>query len=159
MHSPLSAVVVRFSRARKRYERQGILVSEVALEQAEAECLADSESRALRRERNAERRAQYDRDLVAQMTGEISRLFPGCPAKVAQTIAEHTACRGSGRVGRTAAGQSLEEEALTLAVVAHIRHCYTNYYELLMSGYERREARAEIHDEVDRVLDRWRNPP
>jgi hypothetical protein len=32
MHSPLSAVVVRFSRARKRYERQGILVSEVALE-------------------------------------------------------------------------------------------------------------------------------
>ena len=32
MHSPLSAVVVRFSRARKRYERQGILVFEVALE-------------------------------------------------------------------------------------------------------------------------------
>ena len=84
MYSPLSAVVVRFSRARKRYERQGILVSEVALEQAEAECLADSKSRALRRERNAERRAQYDRDLVAQMTGEISRLFPGCPPKVAQ---------------------------------------------------------------------------
>src|SRR5256884_7249799 len=52
----------------------------------------------------------------SQMTGEISRLFPGCPPKVAQTIAEHTARRGSGRVGRTAAGQSLEEEALTLAV-------------------------------------------
>ena len=46
MQSPLSAVVVRFSRARKRYERQGILVSEAALEQAEAECLADSEWRA-----------------------------------------------------------------------------------------------------------------
>ena len=27
-----------------------------------------------------------------------------------------------------------------------------------MSGYERSEARAEIHDEVDRVLDRWHNP-
>ncbi|PYT96731.1 MAG: hypothetical protein DMG38_22800 [Acidobacteria bacterium] len=27
-----------------------------------------------------------------------------------------------------------------------------------MSGYERSEARAEIHDEVDRVLNRWRNP-
>ena len=158
MHSPLSAVVVRFSRARKRYERQGILVSEVALEQTEAGCLADSKLRALRRERDAERRAQYDRDLVAQMTREISRLFRLSPQR-AQTIAEHTARRGSGRVGRTAAGQSLEEEALTLAVVAHIRHCYTNYYELLMSGYERREARAEIHDEVDRVLDRWRNPP
>ena len=159
MHSPLSAVVIRFSRARKRYERQGILVSEVALEQAEAECLADSELRALRRERDAERRAQYDRDLVAQMTREVSRLFPGCPPKEAQTIAEHTARRGSGRVGRTAAGQSLEEEALTLAVVAHIRHRYTNYDELLMSGNERSDARAEIHDEVERVLDRWRNPP
>ena len=156
MHGPLSGVVVRFSRAR-RYERQGILVSEVALEQAEAGCLADSELRALRRERDAERRAQYDRDLVAQMTREISRLFRLSPQR-AQTIAEHTARRGSGRVGRTAAGQSLEEEALTLAVVAHIRPRYGNYDELPMSGYERSEVRAEIHDEVDRVLDRWRNP-
>ncbi len=41
-HSALSAVVVRFSRARKRYERQGVLVEEPALEQAEQECLADA---------------------------------------------------------------------------------------------------------------------
>lgn len=34
--SSLSAVVVRFSRARKRYERQGILVEAAALDQAEA---------------------------------------------------------------------------------------------------------------------------
>ena len=27
-----------------------------------------------------------------------------------------------------------------------------------MSGYECSEARAEIHDEIDRVLERWRNP-
>jgi hypothetical protein len=71
MRSPLSAIVVRFSRARKRYERQGILVSKVAFEQAEAECLADSELRALRRERGAERRTQYDRDLVARMTRDL----------------------------------------------------------------------------------------
>lgn len=31
--SRLSAVVVRFSRARKRYERQGVLVEERALEE------------------------------------------------------------------------------------------------------------------------------
>jgi hypothetical protein len=35
--SQLSAVVVRWSRTRKRYERQGILVEESALERAEAE--------------------------------------------------------------------------------------------------------------------------
>lgn len=47
--SRLSAVVVRWSRARKRYERQGILVEAEALERAENECLADAEVRARRR--------------------------------------------------------------------------------------------------------------
>lgn len=40
-YSALSAVVVRFSRARRRYERQGVLVEEVALARAERECLAE----------------------------------------------------------------------------------------------------------------------
>ena len=34
-HSTLSAVVLKWSRARKRYERQGLLVETEALEQAE----------------------------------------------------------------------------------------------------------------------------
>jgi hypothetical protein len=157
-HSPLSSVVVRFSRARGRYERQGILISEAALNQAEEECLADSELRALRREREAERRAEYDQGLVAHMAQKICALFPGCPAKEARSIAEHTARRGSGRVGRTAAGQSLEEEALNLAVVAHIRHRHTRYDQLLMGGHDRSDARASIREDVDRVLERWRNP-
>src|ERR1700692_4799341 len=50
-HSALSAVVVRFSRARKRYERQGVLVEGSALEQAGAECSADADQRNVRRER------------------------------------------------------------------------------------------------------------
>jgi len=69
-------------------------------------------------------------------------LFPGRPPKGAQTIAEHTARRGSGRVGRASAGERLEEEALTLAVVAHIRPRFGNYDELLKSGYDCSEARA-----------------
>jgi hypothetical protein len=55
--SRLSAVVVRFSRARKRYERRGVLVEEAALTQAEEQCLADQEARARRRDRDAVRRA------------------------------------------------------------------------------------------------------
>jgi hypothetical protein len=39
--SGLSAVVVRFSRSRGRYERQGTLVEEEALARAEQDCLAD----------------------------------------------------------------------------------------------------------------------
>ena len=94
-----SAVVVRFSRARKRYERQGILVEEDALERAEAECLADEPARARRREREAARRAEQDLVLQARMADEIVRLFPGCPQHRAQAMARHAAERGSGRVG------------------------------------------------------------
>ena len=43
-YSTLRAVVVRFSRARKRYERQGVMVEEAALARAEQECLSDAEA-------------------------------------------------------------------------------------------------------------------
>lgn len=38
-YSSLSAIVLKWSRARRRYERQGILVEEQALKRAEQECL------------------------------------------------------------------------------------------------------------------------
>ena len=41
-HSRLSAVVLKWSKARKRYERQGLLVGNEALERAERECEADA---------------------------------------------------------------------------------------------------------------------
>ena len=50
VHSTLSAVVLKWSRARNRYERQGLLVEDQALERAEQECLLDSEARARHRE-------------------------------------------------------------------------------------------------------------
>lgn len=56
--SGLSAVVVQFSRTRKRYERQGVLVEEDALAQAERECLADEEARRGRRDRGVRHRPQ-----------------------------------------------------------------------------------------------------
>lgn len=59
-YSGLRALVLRFSRARKRYERQGILVEGPALERAEGECLADDDARAKARERAAERRERLD---------------------------------------------------------------------------------------------------
>src|SRR5262249_61988015 len=54
--SSLSAVVVRWSRTRKRYERQGVLVDEQALGTAEAQCAADEDARIRRRERDRVRR-------------------------------------------------------------------------------------------------------
>lgn len=155
--SGLSAVVVRWSRSRKRYERKGVLVEDAALRQAEASCLADEDARHRQRERDRERRARQDVELTARMAEEISRLFPACPRGRAEAIAAHTAVRGSGRVGRSAAGRALEEKALVNAVVASVRHEDTDYDTLLMTGVARDEARARVRAVVDEVLDRWRS--
>jgi len=99
-YSGLSAVVVRFSRSRGRYERQGILVEASALERAEKECQADAQRRAARSRQDEVRRMEQDRDLVPRMTQAILELFPSCPSEEARAIAAHTATRGSGRAGR-----------------------------------------------------------
>jgi len=155
-HSRLSAVVVRFSRARKRYERQGVLVEEGAIDQAEEECLADADARARRRERERERRAGDDVEFEHELAREITRLFPGCPTERAQRIARHTGQRGSGRVGRTAGARALDPAAVTLAVVAAVRHRDTDYDDLLMVGVDRADARDRVRAAVDEVLKRWR---
>jgi len=73
-----------------------------------------------------------------------------------RAIAAHTSRRGSGRVGRTAAGRALEPEALNAAVIAAIRHRHTRYDQLLMHGYSRRDARDAVYDAVNHLLERWR---
>ncbi|HEV7899575.1 MAG TPA: DUF2293 domain-containing protein [Planosporangium sp.] len=157
--STLSAVVVRFSRARKRYERQGILVEQAALEAAEQQCLGDEGARQQRRERDRQRRASQDLALMARMTREIIRLYPACPASRAESIAAHSSVRGSGRVGRSAAGRALADDAINRAVIASVRHEDTDYDRLLMSGVARADARERVRDSIDRVLDAWRGQP
>ncbi|MEV8429567.1 DUF2293 domain-containing protein [Streptomyces sp. HUAS 31] len=154
--SALSAVVVRFNRRRSRYERQGVLVEEAGLARAEERCLADAEARRRRRTRDARRRAREDVRFAEVFGAEIRRLFPGCPADRARNIAGHASVRGSGRVGRSAAGRALTEVAVTSAVVAAVRHTDTPYDQLLMSGVPRHEARRRIMAMVETTLGAWR---
>ncbi|MGI8803929.1 MAG: DUF2293 domain-containing protein [Solirubrobacteraceae bacterium] len=154
--SGLSAVVVRFSRARKRYERQGVLVEEAALAAVEQQCLADDEARARRRCRDAERRTVEDLELCERFATEITALFPGCPPARAEAIARHAAARGSGRIGRSASGRTADPRAVELAVVASVRHHDTRYDELLMAGVDRADARQQVRGDVERLLERWR---
>ena len=155
-YSTLSAIVLKWSRARKRYERQGLLVEEAALQRAERECLSDADARARRREREAERRAELDQEYVLRFAQRVRELFRNCPAGREQVIAEHAYQKYSGRVGRSAGAKSLDEEFICLAVIAHIRHTETNYDELLSRGVDRWLARDEVEGEIDRVLERWR---
>jgi hypothetical protein len=156
--STLSAVVVRWSRTRKRYERQGVLVDEFALAAAERQCMSDADARAHRRERDKARRADADVEFQDRLAREILRLFPGCPAERAAAIAEHAGQRGSGRVGRSAAGRALDENAVTLAVVASVRHRDTRYDALLMGGVPRDLARERVRPAIDRLLAAWARP-
>src|SRR5207253_3474515 len=149
------SVVLKWSRSRKRYERQGLLVEERALEMAEDECLADADVRARRREREAERRAELDETFVNRFAARIREVFPRLATGREQKVAEHACLKYSGRVGRSDLAKKMDEHAVRLAVIAHIRHNETNYDELLGRGCERSHARSAVAGRVDEVLRRW----
>lgn len=153
--SVLSAVVLKWSRARKRYERQGLLVEDAALAAAETECLADADARAQRQERASELRVALDRAYMERFAARIRELFPACPRGAEKSIAEHACRKYSGRVGRSAAARELDARAVELAVVAHVRHAETDYDRLLADGLDRLEARREVAAAVGAVLARW----
>ena len=110
--SGLSAVVVRFSRSRGHYERQGLLVEEDALVRraqmpwptkwpggADASVRNPGETR---------KTSRFTRHSPCDHPA-----FPGCPSERADTIARHASQKSSGRVDRTAAGRALDQEAVT----------------------------------------------
>jgi len=158
-YSKLWAVVVEWSRSRKRYERQGVLAEPEAIERALAESEADSDERAKRREREAVRRESLDRKYVAEFAQAIREQFPGIPSGADIKIAEHACLRHSGRVGRSAAAKSFEPDAVFLAVRAHVRHAYTDYDDLLFKYDNRQLARDRVRDKIETVLDEWRISP
>jgi hypothetical protein len=154
-HSTLRAVVVQWSRRRKRYERQGTLVEEQALQRAEEECLADVDQRSRRAERRRVRDAASDREYLIDFTHEILKRYPKAPPQRAAEIAQHACQKYSGRVGRSAAAKDLDPRTIELAVRAHLRHTATPYDDLLMSGVPRQEARARIREQLDRAEEAW----
>lgn len=154
-HSTLSAVVLKWSRSRKRYERQGLLVEGAALEQAEKECLSDKEARERRRERETKRREEMDIQYIKKFAQNVRQLFPSCPPGREVEIAEHACMKYSGRVGRSAAARNLEDNAIRLAVIAHIRHLETPYDRLLAEGHDRRAARVQVEEKVYETVNKW----
>jgi hypothetical protein len=156
-HSPLRAVVIQWSRSRRRFERQGILATTEAIDRAETECESDASVRARRREVAARSRDQQETEYVDAMAGAIRRQFPGCPEGEAARIASWTCRKYSGRVGRTAAAKDLEAEPLRLAVLAHVRHEHTDYDRILAKGGDRQLARHQVRAQVAQTLEKWQS--
>ena len=148
-------VLVRFSRPRRRYERQGLFVTEEALERAEKECLDDGAARAKARKRAAIRRSELDREYVKEFARHIREQYPACPERSASSIAEHACRKYSNRVGRSAAAKEFDREKITLAVRAHIRHRHSDYDEILFSTSNRAHARGQVKLRVEGILADW----
>ena len=154
-YSNLYAVVLKWSRVRKRYERQGILVEKEAIEKAEDECLKDADLRERRRQREQERRRIKDDEYIQQYASKIREYYRNCPRGREFVIAEHACKKYSGRVGRSAAAKEFNASTIRLAVTAHIRHTLTNYDELLLRGHDRFDAREMVSLKVDAILEKW----
>jgi hypothetical protein len=92
---------------------------------------ADADARARKRERAVEREKERDAAFVTRFASRARELFPLCPPGSEREIAEHACLKYSGRVGRTAAARALDENAVSLAVQAHVRHRETDYDERL----------------------------
>jgi hypothetical protein len=157
-HSRLRAVVVEWSRSRKRYERQGILVEPHALAMAEQECLSDAEVRERRRAEAAVHRERHDQRYLEAFAKAVRERYPSCPPGAEVEIAQHACEKYSGRVGRSAAAKELEPEAIDLAVRAHVRHRHTRYDDYLMAGWDRSEARAAVRSDAEVQLATWARP-
>jgi len=54
------------------------------------------------------------------------------------------------------AAKRFDPEPVRLAVVAAVRHQFTNYDRLLLKGVERHEARALVSSAVERKLEEWK---
>jgi len=115
-------------------------------------------------QRRAARQRKQDRD-VERFFAAIKQQFPNMPGTEAMEVSRYACEIGSGRVGRTKMMPT--QEAVELAVRAHIRHAHTLYDEYLdeqmphASGEEREEIRAEardrVRDEIERIIDEWRD--
>jgi hypothetical protein len=154
--SARSAVVLKFSRARRRNERQGVLVEETAIEQAEIVNTRDAARRELQRQQRGVRDEVAERKYVADFAAKVVEMFPEAPPREAEAIAARACERYCMRVGRSARAKALADDAIALAVRAHVRHAHTEYDRILAEGMEPAAARGLVRSSIERVLARWR---
>jgi hypothetical protein len=130
----------------------GCFVPTGAVAGIEGRLAATEDRRARQREQGRKYREKQEAEYRREFADALRRLFPRMPKPDVEAITRHTTEVGAGTVGRTRL-RDLEEKVL-LATIAHIRHTYTDYDELVSLG--KREAREMVRDRIDRKLARWR---
>jgi hypothetical protein len=84
----------------------------------------------------------------SEIEAALRRLAPKMPPHEFSAVIDH-ALDSPGL--RTASAES----AAWLALVAYLRHAFTDYDELLAQGYDRDSARFFVAEEMQGMLDAW----
>ena len=154
-YSTLHAVVVRFSRARKRYERQGVLVEEAALSKAEAECLSDADARAAARERSAARRQQLDVGTLKRSRGVwVSSIRAARATRSKPSLNMRARSTRVGSAVRRLPRNLMPKRwnslfARTFGTLIH------RTIDFSLKGLDRGDARREVASRLEALLGRW----
>ena len=123
------------------------------------EVSANAAATVLSRRHNIMVKDQKDR---ANARAAILRLYPRITLRDVDIVLGHGFAKGSGRIGRT--GTLDMDEKVRIAVAAHVRHTHTSYDSLLSNvdrgaatkASRRKEARGQVKNHQDAVLDSWR---
>ncbi len=157
--SERTVVVQKWNNRRKRYERLGQLVEPLAITLARNECAEDKEKRELKQKKAAIKRVEEEKIYRLIFAKAIRLLFPSMPTMREVEVANHACEKYSGRVGRTASAKEFDEDMITRAVVAHIRHKETDYDDRFGKGKRKKEIRSDVRDDIQQVLRKWRKTP
>lgn len=155
-HSSRTVVFQQWNQRRRRYERKGQFVEPEAIVKARLECEADAEKREAKNKKAAAKRVIEDKAYRDTFAIEIRRMFPSMPKGREVAVAEHACEKYSGRVGRTASAKEFDEDMITRAVIAHIRHSETNYDNMFGKGKRKREIRDDVRGDIQRILRLWK---
>lgn len=102
------------------------------------------------RQRAMAREKKWEAQVVA-VSSEMRRRFPSMPEGEEIEITKRAWSVGSGRVGRS----STADDPIMAAVVAHVRHNYTDYDELLNLYRDRDMARGEVTQKIASIIREW----
>lgn len=142
--SGVTGVVYRMNTRRRRYQRQGILTEQRAVELAARQCLEDDDL--------TPRRLRVDDALRREIADHIRAQFPGCPPLRAEAIAFYAAVRRRACRNRDSAA---DPDFVRAAVTNSVRRIDTDYDRLLLTGLERADAERAVQNRVDDTLRTW----
>jgi hypothetical protein len=129
----------------------GCFVPGPALAEIEQRLTETADQRARQREQGRKYREKQEAVYQREFADTLRRMFPRMPARDVEAVTQHTTEVGAGTVGRTRL-RGIEDRVM-LATIAHIRHTYTNYDDLVPFG--KHDARAAVRETIDGILARW----